>query len=163
MTSCKYVEFSSLLCCYVRISGPSDLLGRALCVLFIGWVDDKRRRYLRKHLTSSTGSVWQYSGHSPFKHVLSDLRNILLFELLVHPLFYLSLDLLGYGFQCRDHVCRRVAFSAEVLLEILGDFGPLVYPLSGDVEAELEVVELLIELTIVVLQTQVSADFVPFS
>ena len=41
--------------------------------------------------------------------------------------------------------------------------GPLVYPLSGDVEAELEVVELLVELTIVVLQTQVSADFVPFS
>ena len=41
--------------------------------------------------------------------------------------------------------------------------GPLVYPLSSDVEAELEVVELLVELTIVVLQTQVSADFVPFS
>jgi hypothetical protein len=41
--------------------------------------------------------------------------------------------------------------------------GPLVYPLSSDVEAELKVVELLVELTIVVLQTQVSADFVPFS
>jgi hypothetical protein len=41
--------------------------------------------------------------------------------------------------------------------------GPLVYPLLGDFEAELEVVELLVELTIVVLQTQVSADFVPFS
>jgi hypothetical protein len=60
-------------------------------------------------------------------------------------------------------VCRRVAFSAEVLLEILDDFGPLVYPLSGDVEAQLEVVELLVKLTIVVLQMQVSADFVPFS
>lgn len=41
--------------------------------------------------------------------------------------------------------------------------GSLVYPLLSDVEAELEVVELLVELTIVVLQTQVSADFVPFS
>jgi hypothetical protein len=60
-------------------------------------------------------------------------------------------------------VCCRVAFSAEVLFEVLDDFGPLVYPLSGDVEAELEVVELFVELTIVVLQTQVSADVVPFS
>ena len=41
--------------------------------------------------------------------------------------------------------------------------GSLVYTLSSDVETELEVVELLVELTIVVLQTQVSADFVPFS
>jgi hypothetical protein len=41
--------------------------------------------------------------------------------------------------------------------------GSLVYPLSSDVETELEVVELLVELTIVVLQTQVSANFVPFS
>jgi hypothetical protein len=97
MTSCKNVQFSSLLCCYVCISGPPDLLGRALCLLFIGWVVGKRRGYLREDLTSSTGSVWQCSGHSPFKHILSDLRDILLFELLIHPLSYLSLDFLGYA------------------------------------------------------------------
>jgi hypothetical protein len=60
-------------------------------------------------------------------------------------------------------VCHRVSFSAEVLLEIVDRHILLVHPLSGGVEAELEVVELLVELAIVVLQTQVSADFVPFS
>ena len=57
-------------------------------------------------------------------------------------------------------MCHRVPFSAEVLLEILDDHSLLVHPLSDDVEAELEVVELLVELTIVVLPTQVSADLV---
>jgi hypothetical protein len=36
----------------------------------------------------------------------------------------------------------------------------LVHPLSGGVEAELEVVELLVELAVLVLQTQVSASLV---
>ena len=76
-----------------------------------------------------------------------------------------SLPSLGrkLGLQRRDHVCHRVPFSAEVLLELVDRHILLVHPLSGGVEAELEVVELLVELTIVVLQTQVSADFVPFS
>jgi hypothetical protein len=52
---------------------------------------------------------------------------------------------------------------SDLQLWVIVASGPLVYPLSGDVEAELEVVELLVELTIVVLQTQVSADFVQFS
>jgi hypothetical protein len=57
-------------------------------------------------------------------------------------------------------VCQRVPFSAKVLLEILDYHILLVHPLPGNVDAELEVVELLIELTIVVLQRQVSVDLV---
>jgi hypothetical protein len=48
-------------------------------------------------------------------------------------------------------VCHRVPFSAEVLLEIVDRHILLVHPLSGGVEAELKVVELLVELAVLVL------------